>query len=139
MRISIIGLGYIGLPTAIVFAKAGHEVIGFDVNESVIESLNAGHIHIVEKGQNLFRIGLRYNVPYAKMEEMNGDVAKNLTIGARLKIPVKAIHKITNGETIESIAAKYGNPASDLIKANQLSDGEQLEVGDELVIPLSKK
>ena len=100
---------------------------------------NKIHIHIVEKGQNLFRIGLRYNVPYAKIEEMNGDVAKNLTIGARLKIPVKAIHKISNGETIESIAAKYGNPASDLIKANQLSDGEQLEVGDELVIPLTKK
>ena len=100
---------------------------------------NKIHIHIVEKGQNLFRIGLRYNVPYAKIEELNGDVAKNLTVGARLKIPVKAIHKIANGETIESIAAKYGNPATDIIKANQLSDGEQLEVGDELVIPLSKK
>ena len=100
---------------------------------------NKIHIHVVEKGQNLFRIGLRYNVPYAKIEELNGDAAKNLTIGARLKIPVKAIHKIANGETIESIAAKYGNPASDIIKANQLSDGEQLEVGDELVIPLSKK
>ncbi|MBO7145567.1 MAG: LysM peptidoglycan-binding domain-containing protein [Salinivirgaceae bacterium] len=100
---------------------------------------NKIHIHIVEKGQNLFRIGLRYNVPYAKIEELNGDVAKNLTVGARLKIPVKAIHKIANGETIESIAARYGNPASDIIKANQLSDGEQLEVGDELVIPLSKK
>ena len=100
---------------------------------------NKIHIHIVEKGQNLFRIGLRYNVPYAKIEELNGDVAKNLTVGARLKIPVKAIHKIANGETIESIAAQYGNPATDIIKANQLSDGEQLEVGDELVIPLSKK
>ena len=100
---------------------------------------NKIHIHIVEKGQNLFRIGLRYNVPYAKIEDLNGDVAKNLTIGARLKIPVKAIHKIANGETIESIAAQYGNPASDLIKENQLADGEQLEVGDELVIPLSKK
>ena len=100
---------------------------------------NKIHIHVVEKGQNLFRIGLRYNVPYAKIEELNGEAAKNLTIGARLKIPVKAIHKITNGETIESIAAKYGNPASDIIKANQLADGEQLEVGDELVIPLTKK
>ena len=100
---------------------------------------NKIHIHVVEKGQNLFRIGLRYNVPYAKIEELNGDAAKNLTIGARLKIPVKAIHKIANGETIESIAAQYGNPTSDIIKANQLADGEQLEVGDELVIPLSKK
>lgn len=100
---------------------------------------NKIHIHVVEKGQNLFRIGLRYNVPLAKLEEMNGDAAKSLTIGARLKIPVKAIHKIVNGETIESIAARYGNPTSDIIKANQLSDGEQLEVGDDLVIPLSKK
>lgn len=100
---------------------------------------NKIHIHVVEKGQNLFRIGLRYNVPYAKIEELNGDVAKNLTIGAQLKIPVKAIHIIANGETIESIAAQYGNPASDIIKANQLADGEQLEVGDELVIPLTKK
>ena len=100
---------------------------------------NKIHIHVVEKGQNLFRIGLRYNVPLAKLEEMNGDAAKSLTIGARLKIPVKAIHTIANGETIESIAAQYGNPASDIIKANQLSDGEQLDVGDELVIPLSKK
>ena len=100
---------------------------------------NKIHIHIVEKGQNLFRIGLRYNVPLAKLEEMNGDAAKSLTIGARLRIPVKAIHIIANGETIESIAAQYGNPASDIIKANQLTDGEQLEVGDELVIPLTKK
>ena len=100
---------------------------------------NKIHIHVVEKGQNLFRIGLRYNVPLAKLEEMNGDAAKSLTIGARLRIPVKAIHIIANGETIESIAAQYGNPASDIIKANQLTDGEQLEVGDELVIPLTKK
>ena len=100
---------------------------------------NKIHIHVVEKGQNLFRIGLRYNVPLAKLEEINGEAATQLIVGARLKIPVKAIHKIANGETIESIAARYGNPASDIIKANQLSDGEQLEVGDDLIIPLSKK
>lgn len=48
MRISTLGLGYIGLPTSIVLAKAGHDVYGFDVSEDVIEKLNTGKIHIVE-------------------------------------------------------------------------------------------
>lgn len=47
-NITVLGLGYIGLPTAIILAKAGHQVNGFDVNKHVIESLNAGKIHIVE-------------------------------------------------------------------------------------------
>lgn len=47
-NITVLGLGYIGLPTAIVLAKAGHQVNGFDVNKKVIETLNSGHIHIVE-------------------------------------------------------------------------------------------
>lgn len=47
-NITVLGLGYIGLPTAIVLAKAGHQVNGFDVNEKVIETLNTGTIHIVE-------------------------------------------------------------------------------------------
>lgn len=97
------------------------------------------YYHVVEKGQNLFRIGLRYNVPLNRIEELNGDDATHLTIGAKLKVPVKAIHTIVNGETIESIASKYGSSAQDIVKANQLTDGEELEVGDELVIPLQKK
>ncbi|MBC1371998.1 nucleotide sugar dehydrogenase [Listeria booriae] len=40
MKIVVIGLGYIGLPTAIMFANKGHRVIGVDVNESVIKKLN---------------------------------------------------------------------------------------------------
>lgn len=97
------------------------------------------YYHVVEKGQNLFRIGLRYNVPLNRIEELNGDDATHLTIGTKLKVPVKAIHTIVNGETIESIASKYGSSAQDIVKANQLTDGEELEVGDELVIPLQKK
>ena len=47
-RISIIGLGYIGLPTAAVLASAGHEVIGVDVNPNVVQIVNRGEVHIVE-------------------------------------------------------------------------------------------
>lgn len=47
-RISMIGLGYIGLPTAALFAARGVEVIGVDVSPKVVETINAGKIHIVE-------------------------------------------------------------------------------------------
>ncbi len=50
MKISTIGLGYIGLPTSIMFAKHGVEVIGVDVKQEVIDSLNSGQIHIEEPG-----------------------------------------------------------------------------------------
>ncbi|MCA1021045.1 nucleotide sugar dehydrogenase [Halobacillus litoralis] len=50
MKITTLGLGYIGLPTSVMFAKFGVEVVGVDVNPSVIESLNAGQIHIEEPG-----------------------------------------------------------------------------------------
>ena len=46
--ISIIGLGYIGLPTAAVFASRKKRVIGVDVNQKAVDTINRGQIHIVE-------------------------------------------------------------------------------------------
>jgi UDP-N-acetyl-D-mannosaminuronic acid dehydrogenase len=46
--ISIIGLGYIGLPTAAVFASRKKKVIGVDVNQQAVDTINRGQIHIVE-------------------------------------------------------------------------------------------
>lgn len=48
LKICILGMGYIGLPTGITFARAGFKVFGFDVNKSVIDTLKTGKIHIVE-------------------------------------------------------------------------------------------
>lgn len=48
--ISVIGLGYIGLPTATLFAKYGLDVNGVDVNQHAIDTINQGKIHIVEPG-----------------------------------------------------------------------------------------
>lgn len=47
-RVSVIGLGYIGLPTAAVIASRGMEVVGVDVSEPIVDTLNSGKIHIVE-------------------------------------------------------------------------------------------
>ncbi len=46
--ISVIGLGYIGLPTAAMFASRRKKVIGVDVNQSTVDIINRGDIHIVE-------------------------------------------------------------------------------------------
>lgn len=46
--ISVIGLGYIGLPTAAAFASRRKQVIGIDVNAHAVETINRGEIHIVE-------------------------------------------------------------------------------------------
>ena len=49
-KICVIGLGYIGLPTSAVFAQAGCQVMGVDVNPKVVDKINAGQIHIEEIG-----------------------------------------------------------------------------------------
>lgn len=46
--ISVIGLGYIGLPTAAAFASCQKQVIGIDINAHAVETINRGEIHIVE-------------------------------------------------------------------------------------------
>ncbi|MBL8101666.1 MAG: UDP-N-acetyl-D-mannosamine dehydrogenase [Anaerolineales bacterium] len=49
-KICVIGLGYIGLPTASTFASHGINVIGVDVNPHIIDTLNKGEVHIHEPG-----------------------------------------------------------------------------------------
>lgn len=51
--ISVIGLGYIGLPTAAAFASAKKKVIGIDINQHAVDTINQGKIHIVEPDLDL--------------------------------------------------------------------------------------
>jgi len=46
--IAVVGLGYIGLPTAAVFASRKKQVLGIDVNERAVNTINQGRVHIVE-------------------------------------------------------------------------------------------
>lgn len=50
MKASFMGLGYIGLPTAIIAAKHGIQITGVDVNPKVVEMTNQGQLHIIEPG-----------------------------------------------------------------------------------------
>ncbi len=56
IKITVVGMGYIGLPTATMFAAAGYRVMGCDVNAKVIDTLKSGKVHIVEPDlQGLFK------------------------------------------------------------------------------------
>lgn len=49
-KICVLGLGYIGLPTASMFATSGLKVVGVDINEQIVNGLQNGHLHIHEPG-----------------------------------------------------------------------------------------
>jgi UDP-N-acetyl-D-mannosaminuronic acid dehydrogenase len=52
--VSVIGLGYIGLPTAALLASNGYQVVGMDVSEHAVATINQGKIHIVEPDLDAF-------------------------------------------------------------------------------------
>lgn len=67
--VNVIGLGYIGLPTALMMASHGVEVIGTDYNEKLVEKLNAGHTTFKEDGldelfKNAVEAGIRFTTKY---------------------------------------------------------------------------
>ncbi len=61
MKACFFGLGYIGLPTAIIAAKHGVDILGVDINQQIVDKTNAGELHFIEPG----------------MEEMLQDVVKS--------------------------------------------------------------
>lgn len=75
LTISIMGLGYIGLPTAALLASNGYYVVGMDVSEHAVNTINQGKIHIVEPDLDAFvRSGVAAGRLKAFKEPQAGDV-----------------------------------------------------------------
>lgn len=71
--VNVIGLGYIGLPTALMLASHGVEVVGTDLNTELVDTLNAGHTTFKEDGiDELFddavRGGIKFTTEYQKTD-----------------------------------------------------------------------
>lgn len=67
--INVIGLGYIGLPTALMMASHGVEIVGTDYNEALVNTLNSGHMTFKEKGieklfQSAVKSGIQFTTAY---------------------------------------------------------------------------
>ena len=52
MKVAIIGQGYVGLPLAMAISAAGHDVLGFDLNVSIVENINLGVSHVEDVSNN---------------------------------------------------------------------------------------
>lgn len=75
MKICVIGLGYIGLPTALMFSSHGCEVIGIDKKEEVVNLLNHGNIHIYEPGlDKILKKSIDNKNFYAAIKPQKADV-----------------------------------------------------------------
>ncbi len=109
MKACFMGLGYIGLPTAIIAAKEGGvDIVGVDINPSVVEQTNAGHLHIIEPG----------------MEEMLQDVVNE-----------GKLHASTTPEVSDAYFMVVPTP----FKGNHEPDVSYVEAATRAVIPLLKE
>ncbi|WP_320974088.1 NAD(P)-binding domain-containing protein, partial [Dysgonomonas capnocytophagoides] len=73
MNINVIGLGYIGLPTALMFAANGVNVVGTDLNESIVNSLKKGEVTFEEEGlselfDSALKSGIHFTTQYASAD-----------------------------------------------------------------------
>jgi UDP-N-acetyl-D-mannosaminuronic acid dehydrogenase len=74
-KICVMGLGYIGLPTAALLANKGFEVKGVDINKSIVETINEGNIHIVEPGLDKYvKKAVMNNKLHARLEPSIADI-----------------------------------------------------------------
>ncbi len=74
-KVCVLGLGYVGLPTACMLAVQGHRVIGVDVNPRVIETISQGGIHIEEAGlKTMLQAAINSGALVAKSEVEPSDV-----------------------------------------------------------------
>lgn len=109
MKACFMGLGYIGLPTAIIAAKEGGvEIVGVDINPAVVEQTNAGHLHIIEPG----------------MEELLQEVVKT-----------GKLHASTKPEVADAYFMVVPTP----FKGNHEPDVSYVEAATRAVIPFLKE
>ncbi|MCA9900449.1 MAG: LysM peptidoglycan-binding domain-containing protein [Anaerolineales bacterium] len=102
--------------------------------------------YIVQAGDNLFRIGLKFGISWVQIAEANGLVNPNLiAAGDELKIPVDApgpapafSHVVKQGETLFLISLQYGVAWPTIAEANNLTSPYVIYVGQTLEIPGSQ-
>lgn len=74
-KVCVLGMGYIGLPTALLFANSGHRVVGIDINHKIVETLKNGKMPFEEKGlQKLLNTAVNMGCFHATTQVEEADV-----------------------------------------------------------------
>ena len=93
-KICIMGMGYIGLPTAALLANRGYQVHGVDINQHAIDTINRGEIHIVEPELDTFvRSAVQSGSLVANIEPSEADI---FMIAVPTPFHADKINEITN-------------------------------------------
>lgn len=108
-----------------------------------------GIIHIVQPGENLFRIGLKYGVSWSAIMQANGLTSTNIYVGQQLTIPTNSMagpaqwvsddnpssYNVVWGDTLASIALRVGVTTDELASANGLLANSEVYAGQILTLP----
>ena len=106
----------------------------------------SGNVHVVQRGENLFRIALRYGTTAQAIARANNLRSTSLVyVGQRLIIPTGGaatpaapsgnVHVVQRGENLFRIALRYGTTAQAIARANNLRSTSLVYVGQRLIIP----
>jgi len=89
LKICIVGIGRIGLPTALSFAKAGLQTIGADINEKLVDSINAGNFPLKDEPgyEDIFN-SVRKNGNFSATTDINEAISKSNLILLSLPTPM---------------------------------------------------
>ena len=149
-RVSVLGLGYVGLPLAVVFANAGFKVTGFDLVKSKVESINLGKSYILDIDDNqidkLVKQGnLRATTDFSELGQMDAisicvptplrktrdpDLSYILSVSELLK---QYIH---SGTVVVLESTTYPGTTRELILP-RLTEASGLEVGKDFFLAFS--
>lgn len=110
--ISIVGLGYIGLPTAAVFASHKIKVIGVDVNKHAVDTINRGEIHIVEP---------------------------DLAMAVHLAVSEGYLHATMRPEPADAFLIAVPTPFKDGLTSSHIPDLSYIEAASKSIAPVLKK
>ena len=138
LGVCVVGIGRIGLPTALSFAKAGLQTIGVDINEKLVDSINMGNFPLKdEPGYEEIFNKVRKNGNFSATTNINDAISKSNLILLSLPTPMNA-KNIPSYSALESV----GKQLSDILQPNSLivveSTVEPGFIEDEMVSIISK-
>ncbi len=93
----------------------------------------------IGKNEVLGKIAEKFNMQMDSLKALNGLVADNITENQRLKVKVRALHRVKQGEIVGFIAKKYGVKTEDILQANNIRNAKQVWADQLLVIPVPAK
>jgi len=116
LKVCIIGIGRIGLPTALSFAKAGLQTIGADINEKLVDSINAGNFPLKDEPgyEDIFN-SVRKNGNFSVTTDINVAISKSNLILLSLPTPMDE-NNVPSYLALESV----GKQLSKSLQSNSL-------------------